>query len=96
MCQPCRQRALQCTAVPCGNVRAKPAGIRTVAHNAGQLNSTTGRKAIVALFDGLDTGSDVTLSRVIETAQSEGAVVHSARYSSPNAFFCRGRPTPNL
>jgi Ca-activated chloride channel family protein len=54
---------------------------------AKQLKPVEGRKAIVVLSDGLDTGSDFRLSDVIEMAQSAGTVVYSIKYASPMRFL---------
>lgn len=57
---------------------------------AGQLRSIPGRKAIVVLSDGVDTGSDIALNDVIEAAQSGGTVVYAIKYESPSRFFSPG------
>lgn len=51
------------------------------------LKPVTGRKAIVILSDGMDTGSDIRLTDVIEMAQSAGTVVYSIKYESPLRFL---------
>jgi VWFA-related protein len=56
-------------------------------YTAAQLKPVAGRKAIVVLSDGLDTGSDIGLSGLIEMAQSAGAVVYSIKYASPMRFL---------
>lgn len=55
-----------------------------------EMKPAMGRKAIVVLSDGLDTGSDVKLSAVIEAAQAEGIVVYTIRYASPMRFLSIG------
>jgi Ca-activated chloride channel family protein len=52
-----------------------------------ELKQVPGRKAIIVLSDGLDTGSDLRLSDVIEMAQSAGTVVYSIKYASPMRFL---------
>jgi VWFA-related protein len=59
-------------------------------HTAMALKGVTGRKAIVVLSDGIDTGSDRTLADVIDAAQSAEAVVYSIKYSSPARFISIG------
>jgi Ca-activated chloride channel family protein len=56
-------------------------------YTAKQLKPIAGRKAIIVLSDGLDTGSDVRLSDVIGMAQSAGTVVYSIKYASPMRFL---------
>ena len=51
-----------------------------------ELKPVVGRKAIVVLSDGLDTGSDIRLSDLIETVQSAGTLVYSIKYASPMRF----------
>jgi len=55
-------------------------------YTAKDLRSVPGRKAIVVLSDGMDTGSDIRLNDVIEMAQSAGTVVYSIKYASPMRF----------
>ena len=59
-------------------------------YTAKKLESVPGRKAIVVLSDGMDTGSDISLNDLIETAQSSGAVAYSIKYASPMRFVSIG------
>jgi len=43
----------------------------------------SGRKALILLTDGVDTGSKVTLARAIESAQRADALVYSILFSDP-------------
>jgi Ca-activated chloride channel family protein len=56
-------------------------------YTARELKAVKGRKAIMVLSDGIDTGSDVSVSTLVEAAQSAGTVVYSLRYESPTRFF---------
>jgi VWFA-related protein len=56
-------------------------------YTAKELKPVPGRKAIVVLSDGMDTGSDIRLNDVIEAAQSAGTVVYSIKYASPMRFL---------
>jgi VWFA-related protein len=49
---------------------------------AKELKPVTGRKAIIVLSDGMDTGSDIKLTDLIEMAQSADVVVYSMKYAS--------------
>lgn len=54
---------------------------------AKELKGVSGRKAIIVLSDGLDTGSDIRLTDLIEMAQSAGTVVYAIKYASPMRFL---------
>jgi VWFA-related protein len=45
-----------------------------------------GRKALIILSDGVDTGSKVSLDRAIETAQRADTLVYSILYADPEAY----------
>ncbi len=49
-----------------------------------------GRKALIILSDGVDTGSRVSLERAIETAQRANTLVYSILYADPDAYGHRG------
>ncbi len=59
-------------------------------YTAKELKSVSGRKAIVVLSDGLDTGSDIPLTTLVELAQSAGVVVYCVKYSSRMRFLSPG------
>ena len=54
---------------------------------AEKLKAVKGRKAIVVLSDGMDTGSDISLPTLIEMAQSAEVAVYSIKYPNPARFF---------
>jgi VWFA-related protein len=56
-------------------------------YTAKELKRVTGRKAIVVLSDGMDTGSDIGLTDLIEMAQSAETVVYSVKYANPMRFI---------
>jgi VWFA-related protein len=56
-------------------------------YTAKELKAVPGRKAIIVLSDGMDTGSDIKLSDLIEAAQSAGTVVYSIKYASAMRFL---------
>ena len=56
-------------------------------YTAKELKQVPGRKAIIVLSDGMDTGSDVRLNDVIEMAQSGGTVIYAMKYASPMRFL---------
>ncbi|MGO9517840.1 MAG: VWA domain-containing protein [Candidatus Korobacteraceae bacterium] len=51
-----------------------------------------GRKALIILSDGVDTGSKVSLDRAIETAQRSDTLVYSILYADPDAYGHQGYP----
>lgn len=59
-------------------------------YTAQELKPVTGRKAIVVLSDGIDTGSDISLNELIAAAQSAGTVVYAIKYESPARFLSIG------
>ena len=56
-------------------------------YTAKELKPVAGRKAIIVLSDGMDTGSDISLNDVVEMAQSAGTVIYSIKYASPMRFL---------
>ena len=58
-----------------------------VYYTARQLKPVAGRKAIIILSDGMDTGSDISLTTAIEMAQSAGVVVYTIKYANPMRFI---------
>ena len=56
-------------------------------YTAKTLEPVSGRKAIVVLSDGLDTGSDISLNDLIATVQASGILVYSIKYASPMRFL---------
>ena len=54
---------------------------------ARKMRPLTGRKALIVLSDGMDTGSDRSVSDVIEAAQGAGVVVYTIKYESPARFI---------
>jgi VWFA-related protein len=59
-------------------------------YTAEELKPITGRKAIIVLSDGMDTGSDISLTNLIEMAQSAGVVVYSIKYPNPARYYSIG------
>jgi len=51
-----------------------------------------GRKALIILSDGVDTGSKVSVYRAIETAQRADTMVYSILYADPEAYGHQGYP----
>jgi VWFA-related protein len=50
------------------------------------MRKQTGRKALILLTDGVDTGSKVTLSFAIETAQRADTLAYSILFEDPQAY----------
>ena len=51
-----------------------------------KLKSEVGRKAIVLITDGVDTGSKTTKEKAIEAAQKSDAIIYSIDYEDPSAY----------
>ena len=51
------------------------------------MKKQTGRKALILLTDGVDTGSKVTLSAAVEAAQRADTLVFSILFEDPNAAY---------
>lgn len=68
----------------------------TVLHDAVYLASNeklrgeVGRKAIVLITDGIDTGSRMKLEQAIEAAQKADAIIYSIDYYDPSAYYRGG------
>jgi VWFA-related protein len=56
-------------------------------YTARMLKPVSGRKAIVVMSDGMDTGSDVSMTDLIEMVQSAETVVYAIKYESPMRFI---------
>jgi VWFA-related protein len=56
-------------------------------YTAREMKRLTGRKAIIVLSDGMDTGSDIHLTDLIEMVQSAETVVYSIKYANPARFI---------
>jgi Ca-activated chloride channel family protein len=54
------------------------------------LRPVKGRKAIVVLSDGMDTGSDISLTDTIEMAQTAETVVYAIKYANPLRYISLG------
>ena len=55
-----------------------------------------GRKALIILSDGVDTGSKVSLDRAIETAQRANTLVYSILYADPDAYGHQNSGYPGM
>ncbi len=68
----------------------------TVLHDAvylaanEKLRGEVGRKAIVLITDGIDTGSRMKLEQAVEAAQKADAIVYSIYYYDPSAYYQGG------
>jgi VWFA-related protein len=51
------------------------------------MKKQTGRKALILLSDGVDTGSKVTLSEAVESAQRADTLVYSILFEDPNTTY---------
>jgi VWFA-related protein len=59
-------------------------------YTAKEMKHITGRKAIIVLSDGMDTGSDIRLTDLIEMAQGAETIVYAMKYASPARFISPG------
>jgi hypothetical protein len=50
------------------------------------MKKQSGRKALIALTDGVDNGSKVTLTSAIESAQRADTLVYSILFADPDAY----------
>ena len=51
-----------------------------------KMKSEVGRKAIVLITDGVDTGSKINITRAIEAAQKSDSIIYSIDYEDPSAY----------
>jgi VWFA-related protein len=54
------------------------------------MQKQQGRKALIILSDGVDTGSKLTFTRAIEAAQRANTLVYSILFSDPESYGNRG------
>ena len=54
------------------------------------MKKQSGRKAVIALTDGVDNGSKVTLTSAIESSQRAGTLVYSILFSDQDAYGGHG------
>ena len=50
------------------------------------MRPLTGRKALIVISDGVDTGSEIPLSTAVEEAQRAGTLVYAIVFSDANAY----------
>ena len=50
------------------------------------MREQTGRKALIVISDGVDTGSEIPLSTAVEEAQRAGTLVYAIVFSDANAY----------
>jgi VWFA-related protein len=60
------------------------------------MSKQKGRKALVLLTDGVDTGSKVTLYEGIRAAQKADTLVYSVLFADPNAYGSPGYGSPGM
>jgi len=51
-----------------------------------KMKSEVGRKAIVLITDGVDTGSKINITKAIEAAQKTDSIIYSIDYEDPSAY----------
>jgi VWFA-related protein len=51
-----------------------------------KLKGEVGRKAMVLITDGVDTGSKISRDKAVEAAQKADAIVYSIDYEDPSAY----------
>ena len=61
-----------------------------------KLKGEVGRKAMVLITDGVDTGSKTSIQKAIEAAQKADSIIYSIDYEDPSAYGYRGFGTINL
>jgi VWFA-related protein len=59
------------------------------------MSKVTGRKALIVLSDGVDTGSHLAIADSIEAAQRNDTIVYSVYFTDPNAYGIFGGMGPN-
>jgi VWFA-related protein len=59
------------------------------------MSKVTGRKALIVLSDGVDTGSHLAIADSIEAAQRNDTIVYSVYFTDPNAYGIFGGIGPN-